>query len=125
MPSVVGGNSPRPGRRGRLGRLGWARRARRWSVFAVLLGLLAVSVPEDVRPDAEFALVVADRYQGQGLGEELLRRLLQFARAEGVRRVVADILPANVGMQRVCERVGLRVAPHPGDGSLMRAEIDI
>jgi acetyltransferase len=77
------------------------------------------------RDEAEFALVVADRYQRQGLGEQLLRRLLQFARAEGVRRVVADILPANIGMQRVCERVGLRVTPHLGDASMMRAEIDI
>jgi acetyltransferase len=77
------------------------------------------------RDEAEFALVVADRYQGQGLGKELLRRLLQFARTEGVRRVIADILPANVGMQRVCERAGLLVRRHPDDDELMRAEIDI
>jgi acetyltransferase len=77
------------------------------------------------RDRAEFALVVADQCQGQGLGEELLRRLLQFARADGVRQVVADIMRANLGMQRVCERVGLRVTPHPSDDSLMRAEIDI
>jgi acetyltransferase len=77
------------------------------------------------RDEAEFALVVGDRYQGQGLGGQLLRRLLQFARAEGVRRVAADVLAANTGMQRVCERVGLRVTPHPGDAALMRAEIDV
>jgi acetyltransferase len=35
------------------------------------------------RDDAEFALVVADRYQRHWQGEQLLRRLLQFARDEG------------------------------------------
>jgi acetyltransferase len=77
------------------------------------------------RDEAEFALVVADRYQRKGLGEELLRLLLRYARAEGVRRVTADILRANVGMQRVCERVGLRVTTHPGEPTLVRAEIDV
>lgn len=72
MPSLVGGNSPRPGRRGRLGRLGWARRARRWSVFAVLLGLLAVSVPEDVRPDAEFALVKVQGADGVDAADKVV-----------------------------------------------------
>jgi len=55
----------------------------------------------------------------------VLRRLLQFASAEGIRRVVADIAQGNIGMQRLCQRVGLRVVPHPDDGSLMRAEIEI
>jgi acetyltransferase len=77
------------------------------------------------RDEAEFALVVADRYQGQGLGEQLLRRLLQFARGEGIRRVVADVLLANTAMQRVCQRVGLQVTPNVGDDSLVRAEIEL
>jgi acetyltransferase len=77
------------------------------------------------RPEAEFALVVADRYQGRGLGGELLRRLVQFARDEGVRRVSADVLAGNVGMQRVCERVGLRVGSPGADPGVLRAEIDL
>jgi acetyltransferase len=72
--------------------------------------------------EAEFAVVVADRYQGQGLGTELLRRLLQVARDERLRRVVATILPGNVPMQRACERLGLALRSVPGDGHLLRAE---
>lgn len=90
-------------------------------------GIVAVGrlIRRPGRPEAEFALVVADRFQRQGLGEELLRRLLGFARDEGVRRVVADILPGNLGMQRVCERAGFRVGPPAADRGLLRAEIDL
>ncbi|MBX9579368.1 MAG: GNAT family N-acetyltransferase, partial [Gemmataceae bacterium] len=90
-------------------------------------GIVAVGrlIRRPGRGEAEFALVVADRFQRQGLGEELLRRLLGFARNEGVRRVIADILPGNVGMQRVCERAGFRVGPPTADRGLLRAEIDV
>jgi acetyltransferase len=59
--------------------------------------------------DAEFAIVVTDEFQGQGLGTELLGRLLEIARSEGVARVVADMLSENREMQRVCERHGFTV----------------
>ena len=75
--------------------------------------------------EAEFALVVADRYQGQGLGTEILRRLVQFARDEGIGRVTADILPANVGMQKVCEQAGVPVISNPTDRTLLRAALDL
>ena len=59
--------------------------------------------------DAEFAIVVSDAFQGQGLGTQLLGRLLEIARREGVSRVVADMLSENREMQRVCERFGFTV----------------
>jgi len=77
------------------------------------------------RNEAEFALVASDKYQGQGLGEELLRRLLAFARDERIGRVSADILPANFAMQRVCERVGLKMTPPGADRDVVRAWIDL
>jgi acetyltransferase len=59
--------------------------------------------------EAEFSMIVADPYQGQGLGTELLRRLIDVGRAEGLARVTAEILPDNAGMQRICERLGFRL----------------
>lgn len=74
------------------------------------------------RHEAEFALVVSDRYQGKGLGTELLRQLLRFAREQGVGRVVANILASNVVMQRLCVRAGMRLIA-TADQSLACAEI--
>jgi acetyltransferase len=58
---------------------------------------------------AEMAALVSDRFQGQGLGTELYRRLLQFARDEGLARVHSTILRQNQEMRAVCERLGFRI----------------
>ncbi len=75
-------------------------------------------------PEAEFALLVSDRYQHQGLGTELLRRLLQVGRDEKLQRIVADILPENRDMQRVCEKLGFRLRWVATEG-VIKAEIDL
>jgi acetyltransferase len=56
--------------------------------------------------EAEFAILVSDQYQHQGLGRELLARLVQFGKDEGVTRIFADILPENAGMIKVSEQLG-------------------
>jgi LCP family protein required for cell wall assembly len=45
---------------------------RRWAVFVLLLGLLAVSVPEDVRPEAEFALVKVQGAEGVDAADDVV-----------------------------------------------------
>lgn len=74
------------------------------------------------RDEAEFALLVSDPHQHQGLGTELLRLLLQIGRDEGLRRISAEILPENQAMQRICQRLGFTVQPSP---EVVRAWIDL
>ena len=59
--------------------------------------------------EAEFAVLVSDDVQRQGLGSELLRRLIEVARAEGVKVLRAETLPDNGGMQRLCRDAGFSV----------------
>ena len=56
--------------------------------------------------DAEFALLVSDSLQGQGLGRDLLTRLFEVGRDWGVERIVAEILPDNGPMRRLCRALG-------------------
>jgi acetyltransferase len=74
--------------------------------------------------EAEFALVVSDRYQGLGLGTELLSRLLQVGRDENIDRIFGDILPENVEMQRICEKLGFKMT-HNVKESLIRASTEL
>jgi RimJ/RimL family protein N-acetyltransferase len=46
-------------------------------------------------PEAEAAIVVRDDYHGQGVGSEILRRLVLLARKMGVRTMVANIEASN------------------------------
>jgi len=74
--------------------------------------------------EAEFAIQVRDLFQGTGLGTELLNRLLNIARNEGVERVVAEIMPANIGMRRICEKLGFTFQRLPNSQDLV-AEIQL
>ncbi len=56
--------------------------------------------------DAEFALLISDAVQGQGLGRALLTRLFDVGRDWGLARIVAEILPDNIRMRRVCASLG-------------------
>jgi len=61
------------------------------------------------RNEAEFALLVSDRWQRRGLGKELMRRLVEIGRAEKLSRLSAIILSGNHAMQHVAESAGLKV----------------
>jgi acetyltransferase len=69
----------------------------------------------------EFAIVVADRFQGLGLGGALMQRLIRMARADGLTRLQADVLSANTNMRKMCQRIGIPVRP-TDDPQLFRAD---
>ena len=55
---------------------------------------------------AEFALAVADDWQGKGLGHALLERLCDAARAAGYRALYGHILDANREMLELARHLG-------------------
>ncbi len=57
---------------------------------------------------AEFAVLITDQYHHQGLGTELVHRLVQVARDEKIALIVGDILPENRDMVELCTKVGFR-----------------
>lgn len=66
-------------------------------------GRYIVTKPEQ----AEIAFVVVDAYQGLGIGSALLRHLAGIARANGLKRFVAEVLPDNTSMLKVFQKSGL------------------
>lgn len=72
--------------------------------------------------EAEFAVVVADAYQGSGLGMQLMRRLIRIARNEGHLRLTGYILPDNRPMLHICEKLGFRRI-HPIGDPVVKVEL--
>ncbi|MBU6400336.1 MAG: GNAT family N-acetyltransferase, partial [Verrucomicrobia bacterium] len=68
------------------------------------------------RNEAEFAIVVSDQWQHRGLGTELLKLLIQVAKAEQLRRLTARVLPINAEMLHVCKKLGFTLQHLPADG---------
>ena len=74
--------------------------------------------------DAEVTILVNDRFQGRGLGREMIQRLLQVGRGENLRRVIALISTDNLVMQGLCEDLGFHLSPAPEEGRV-RAVIEL
>ncbi|MEO8593260.1 MAG: bifunctional acetate--CoA ligase family protein/GNAT family N-acetyltransferase [Candidatus Solibacter sp.] len=71
--------------------------------------------------EAEVAVVVSDKWQGRGLGKELLARLLTVGTDEKLCKLTADILPDNRDVMRICEKLGFTLK-HSLDDEVVRAE---
>lgn len=56
--------------------------------------------------EGEFAIVISNNCQRQGLGTRLLQLLVQVGKQEGLKKIFGEILPDNHGMLRVANKVG-------------------
>jgi acetyltransferase len=74
--------------------------------------------------DAEFALVVSDAYQRQGLGRHLMQRLIAVARERGVKRLVGQVLAENAPMLRLLNSLGFS-PPVPVEDQVVRVEMEL
>ncbi len=79
----------------------------------------------DRADEADFAIVVADAWQGLGLGRALMLRLAQRARRQGLRRLRGDVLRHNQRMRAVVQGLGARIVEPPDDASIVVAQFDL
>ncbi len=56
---------------------------------------------------AEVAFLIDDAHQGLGIGSRIFKHLVAIARASGIVRFEAEVLPSNEGMLRLFSRSGL------------------
>jgi len=62
------------------------------------------------RAEAEAAVLVSDRWQGRGLGTELLATVARVAREEKFKRLSGEILRDNLATQAIFKKVGFRLS---------------
>ena len=89
-----------------------------------ILGVGRLSRNHAARNEAEFALLVSDTFQRQGLGSLLLAQLLEIGHAEGLSRITADILFENRGMQRLSKRAGFKLRRDAEEG-VVKASLNL
>ncbi|HKF03048.1 MAG TPA: bifunctional acetate--CoA ligase family protein/GNAT family N-acetyltransferase [Candidatus Sulfotelmatobacter sp.] len=61
------------------------------------------------RGEAEAAVLVSDKWQGKGLGTELLARVTRVAQEEKFQRLSGEILRENLATQAVFKKVGFKL----------------
>jgi acyl-CoA hydrolase/GNAT superfamily N-acetyltransferase len=71
----------------------------------IVIGLGQYELNSDMH-SAEVALVVRDKFQGQGVGRELLSYLIYLAKRQGLLGFSGDVLLENRAMVRLFEKMG-------------------
>ena len=74
---------------------------------------------------AECAIVVADDWQGAGLGTELMRSLACAAVARGFTCLEGDTLAENVRLAEWARRFGFKVRSEPHSGGMLKITIEL
>ena len=74
-----------------------------------------------VNPDAascEFAISIGDRWQGMGLGSQLMDALCRAALDSGLESIEGEVLASNAQMLGLMRKLRFDVRPHPDDAQL-------
>ncbi|MCC0048109.1 MAG: bifunctional acetate--CoA ligase family protein/GNAT family N-acetyltransferase [Rhodobiaceae bacterium] len=78
-----------------------------------------------INPDqtsCEFAIVVSDTRQHQGLGTRLMQALMDAARDHGLRNIEGAVLSENEGMLHLMKELGFTAHVSPEDPAVMNVE---
>ena len=70
--------------------------------------------------EGEFALLISDAWHRQGLGTELLHRLIEIGKVEKLSKITGQILAENHAMHHICGKVGFKVV-HDSESNLYNA----
>lgn len=73
----------------------------------------------------EFAIVVADDWQGAGLGKALMLALIDSARQRGLSKMIGTTLPQNKKMKRLADSLGFEIGPDPTDPHLVLLQLEL
>jgi acetyltransferase len=76
-----------------------------------------------INPDGkscEFALAVADDWQGRGVGHKLMNRLMEVAREHGLEVIEGDVLAKNGSMIALAKSMDFAIEPIEDDPALRK-----
>jgi acetyltransferase len=63
----------------------------------------------------EFALVISDELQGHGIGQRMMKRLLEIARSRGLDMMEGEVLTANHRMLELVRSMDFQIQRSPGN----------
>ena len=69
----------------------------------------------------EFAIVVADDWQGRGIGTHLMQSLMRVAKSRGINLMEGEIIAGNAHMRALMRRLGFKVRANPDDEGVVQA----
>jgi len=75
--------------------------------------------------EAEYTILVSHFVAGQGLGRQLMRKLVKWARRKYLDRLYGDALKSNEPMLQLAGSLGFKPQPHPDSPDLLRMVLEL
>jgi len=91
---------------------------------AEIYGVVRI-VADPNNEEAEYAIVVRTDMKGQGLGYFLMHKIIAYARARGIKRLIGDVLRENEAMLKMCREFGFAIHAVPEEGDIFRVELGL
>jgi acetyltransferase len=89
-----------------------------------ILGVVRLAAdPDNVR--AEFAVLVRSDLKGHGIGRILMKRLIEHARARGLKELFGEVLAENTLMLALCRELGFTTGTPAGSAGILRASLQL
>ncbi len=89
---------------------------------AAIYGVARINADPD-NEQAEYAILVDHDMTGIGLGPMLMRRIINYARAAGIREIIGEVLHENERMLRINEALGFTLTRCADDPELVRVSL--
>jgi len=89
-----------------------------------MLGVARLHTKADYN-SAEYAVLVRSDVKGHGLGFLLMRTIVDYARAEGIRTIEGQVLEGNTAMLKMCGELGFAISRDPDDSTIVVAKLSL
>ncbi len=73
----------------------------------------------------EFAISIADNWQGQGLASALMKLIIDYARSQGLKALVGDVLRTNQPMCGLMKCLDFKSKTDPDDRNILRFTLSL
>ena len=74
--------------------------------------------------EARFSVLISDCCHEQGIGTEMVRRVIDVARGERLQRITAEMTPDNLAMQHIFRELGFSLTPAT-DKKMVQADMKL
>jgi RimJ/RimL family protein N-acetyltransferase len=89
-----------------------------------MLGVVRLHYDPDGKA-GEYAVLVRSHLKGHGLGWLLMRRIIEYAEAEGLARIHGQVLAENSTMLAMCTELGFTIADDPTERSVKVVTLEL
>ena len=80
---------------------------------------------DEIHESGEYAILLRSDLKGRGLGWSLMQLIIEYAKAEGLKRISGQILQENAVMLKMCRELGFEIKTDPQDRGLREVTLSL